>query len=164
MPIEFEGELRVEMATDEDWDEIMPGYVEGTYMSLGPTERQDLGPGTIRERAAAQAEWIRGPEGFFNQVFVARTMEGSMVGHVWIARVLNQFTGRSEALVLNIYVEEDFRSRGASKALMQVAEDWAREHDLERIGLSVGVDNEPAVRLYETRGYTPESQRMTRRL
>ena len=164
MALEFGDDLRIEMAREEDWEEIMPGYIEGTYMSLGPGEREEMGPGTIRERASMQAEWIRSPEGFFNQAFVARTVDGQMVGHVWVARVLNQFSGRSEALVLNIFVEEEFRGRGASKRLMEVVEEWASGQDLERIGLSVGVDNEPAVRLYETLGYEPESQRMSRRL
>ena len=162
--LEFEGELIIEMATDEDWEFIMPGFVEGTYMAMGPDERGELGPATVRERCAMQAEWIRGPEGFFNQAFVARTADGAMVGHVWVARVLNQFTGRSEAMVLNLYVEEDFRGRGAAKRLMDVVEDWARDQVLERIGLSVAVDNEPAVRLYEVLGYTLENQRMSRRL
>jgi ribosomal protein S18 acetylase RimI-like enzyme len=162
--MEFEGELIIEMATEEDWEMMMPGFVEGTYMAMGPTERDELGPGTIRDRASMQADWIRGPEGFFNQAFVGRTQDGENVGHVWVARVLNQFTGRSEALVLNLYVEEDFRGRGAAKRLMDVAEEWAKGQDLERIGLSVAVDNEPAVRLYEEMGYSSESQRMSRRL
>jgi len=162
--LEFEDELVVEMARDEDWDDIIPGFIEGTYMAMGPTERDELGPATLRERASVQAEWIRGPDGFFNQAFVARTADGEMVGHVWVARVLNQFTGRSEALVLNLFVEEAFRNRGAAKRLMGVAEEWARGQDLDRIGLSVAVDNEPAVRLYEVLGFSGESQRMTRRL
>ena len=164
MSLEFEGELIIEMAMDEDWDYIMPGFVEGTYMSIGPGEREELGPATLRERCAMQAQWVRSPDGFFNQAFVARTADGAMVGHVWVARVLNQFTGRSEALVLNLYVEESFRGRGASKQLMDVVEEWAKGQDLDRIGLSVAVDNEPAMRLYEVRGYAAEAQRMSRRL
>jgi ribosomal protein S18 acetylase RimI-like enzyme len=164
MALEFEGELIIEMATDEDWEHIMPGFVEGTFMAMGPGEREELGPATLRERCAMQASWVRSPDGFFNQAFMARTADGAMVGHVWIARVLNQFTGRSEALILNLFVEEDFRGRGAAKRLMDVAEEWARGQDLERIGLSVAVDNEPAVRLYEEMGDAPEKQRMTRRL
>jgi len=162
--LEFEGELIVEMATDEDWDYIMPGFVEGTLMSMGPGEREELGPATLRERCAMQAQWVRSPDGFFNQAFLARTADGAMVGHVWVARVLNQFTGRSEALVLNLYVEENFRGRGAAKRLMNVVEEWAKGQDLDRIGLSVAVDNEPAVRLCEVRGYAAEAQRMSRQL
>ncbi len=164
MSLEFEGELVIDMATEEEWEEIMPGFVEGTYMAIGSMEREEMGPATLRERCAMQAEWIRGPQGFFNQAFVARTADGALVGHVWVARVLNQFTGRSEAMVLNLYVEEDFRGRGAAKRLMDVAEEWARVQDLDRIGLSVAVDNEPAVRLYEEMGYSVENQRMSRRL
>ena len=164
MTLEFEGELVIEVATEDDWEHIMPGYIEGTYLAMGPGEREELGLGTIRDRASMQAEWIRGPDGFFNQAFVAKTADGRMVGHVWVARVLNQFTGRSEALVLNIFVEEDFRGRGAAKRMMEVVEAWARGQDLERIGLTVGVDNEPAVRLYEEMGYSAENQRMMRRL
>jgi ribosomal protein S18 acetylase RimI-like enzyme len=162
--LEFEGELVIEMASEDDWDLIMPGFVEGTYMAMGPREREELGPATVRDRCEMQANWIRGPEGFFNQAFVARTEDGAMVGHVWVARVLNQFTGRSEAVLLNLYVEEDFRGRGAAKRLLWMAEEWAREQDLDRIGLSVAVDIEPAVRLFEEMGYTPENQRMMRRL
>ena len=164
MSLEFEGELVIEMATEDDWEYIMPGFIEGTYMAMGLVEREELGPATIRERCAMQVEWIRSPEGFFNQAFIARTADGVIVGHVWVARVLNQFTGRSEALVLNLYVEEDFRGRGAAKLMMEVVEEWARGQDLDRIGLSVAVDNEPAVRLYDVLGYTPENQRMSRRL
>ncbi len=164
MSLEFEGELVIEMATEEDWEDIMPGFVEGTYMAIGSMEREEMGPATLRERCAMQAEWIRGPQGFFNQAFVARTADGALVGHVWVARVLNQFTGRSEAMVLNLYVEEDFRGRGAAKRLMDVAEEWAQVQELDRIGLSVAVDNEPAVRLYEEMGYLVENQRMSRRL
>ena len=159
-----ESGLVIDIASDGDWERILPGFVEGTYHSLGPTERKDLGPGTLRERASMQADWIRSPEGFSNQAFVARTADGEMVGHVWVARVLNQFTGRSEALVLNIFVEEDFRNRGAAKRLMEVVHQWALGQDLERVGLSVGVDIEPAVRLYESLGYSAESQRMSKRL
>ena len=158
-----ESGLVIDVASDGDWERILPGFVEGTYHSLGPNERDELGPGTIRERARMQAEWIRSPDGFSNQAFVARSADGQMVGHVWVARVLNQFTGRSEALVLNIYVEEDFRNRGAAKRLMEVVHQWAQGQDLERVGLSVGVDIEPAVRLYESLGYTAESQRMSKR-
>ena len=164
MSLEFEGELVIELATEDDWEYIMPGFIEGTYMAMGPAEREELGPATIRERCAMQVEWIRSPEGFFNQAFIARTADGAIVGHVWVARVLNQFTGRSEALVLNLYVEEDFRCRGAAKRMMEMVEKWARGQDLDRIGLSVAVDNEPAVRLYDVLGYTPENQRMSRRL
>ena len=164
MSLEFEGELVIEMATEDDWEHIMPGFIEGTYRAMGPAAREELGPATIRERCAMQVEWIRSPEGFFNQAFLARTADGAVVGHVWVARVLNQFTGRSEALVLNLYVEENFRGRGAAKRMMEVVEEWARGQDLDRIGLSVAVDNEPAVRLYDVLGYTPENQRMSRRL
>ncbi len=131
MSLEFEGELVIEIATEDDWEYIMPGFIEGTYMAMGPVEREELGPATIRERCAMQVEWIRSPDGFFNQAFIGRTADGAIVGHVWVARVLNQFTGRSEAMVLNLYVEEDFRGRGAAKRLMDVVEDWARDQVLE---------------------------------
>ena len=55
MALVFGDELRIEMVREEDWEEIMPGYIEGTYMSLGPGEREDMGPGTIRERASMQS-------------------------------------------------------------------------------------------------------------
>jgi ribosomal protein S18 acetylase RimI-like enzyme len=159
---ELEEKVVIEMEKEGDWEHILPGYIEGTELSLGPSEREDLGPQTLRDRASMQAEWIRGEEGFFNQLFVARTEDGRIAGHVWVARVLNQFTGRSEALLLNIHVEEDFRMRGLSKQLVEVAEEWARGQDLTRIGLNVAVDNEPTVSLFRTIGYTDESARMTK--
>lgn len=164
MPDEPELDLSIETAREEDWEDIMPGFVEGTIRTLGPTEREELGPQTVQERATLQAEWIRGPEGFSNQVYVARTAGGDLAGHVWVARILNQFTGRSEALVVNIYVDEDYRGKGVGKRLMAVAEEWASAQDLDRIGLNVSVDNEPAVMLYRVIGYNTESQRMSKQL
>ena len=54
MSLEFEGELRIELATDEDWEEIMPGFVEGTLLALGPSEREDLGSKKAQEDQKAR--------------------------------------------------------------------------------------------------------------
>jgi RimJ/RimL family protein N-acetyltransferase len=47
----------------------------------------------------------------------------------------------------------DQRNRGIGTALIQVAEQAARERGYQRIGLGVEIDNHRALRLYERLGY-----------
>lgn len=56
-----------------------------------------------------------------------------------------------EALATSI----DRQRQGIATALMWNAEDFARQHGAQNIGLSVGVDNIPAQALYRKLGYQP---------
>ncbi len=161
---ELDGGYTVEMAGDEDWEYILPGFMEGTWNTLGSRQRDELGLDSAGDLAVRQSEWIRSAEGLFNQAFVVRTSKGVPAGHIWLARIFNQFTGMPEALVLNVFIEEEHRGKGLARQVLTFADEWARGLGLEIIGLNVGPENELASRIFESIGYRMESQRMSKRL
>ncbi len=56
--------------------------------------------------------------------------------------------------IITIDVIAEWRRRGAGKALMGVAEDWARGQGLKLIYLETAEDNLAAQRFYQAHGYT----------
>ena len=47
------------------------------------------------------------------------------------------------------------RGRGAGRALLQAALDWARRHDMQRVRLGVTIQDSPAMHLYTALGFKP---------
>ena len=64
----------------------------------------------------------------------------------------------SEAYVERLVVTQEHRHRGMASALLKAAEDLARRSGKETVGLHVSSDNQPALKLYETRGYEENSR------
>ncbi len=76
-----------------------------------------------------------------------------VVGHVWVAlRELEP--GGTAGFVFDVEVCEEHRGRGHGRALMLLAEDVTRAWRADRLGLHVFASNTPALRLYESLGYT----------
>lgn len=156
--------FHIEGATESDWPWIVQGQVEIAWARLGRERQREVSRQTVEERVAQQVAELRREDGFPNQVFVARTDDGTPVGFVWVARTHNDSTGQLEASLLNQYVAEPYRGRGLGHRLMETAEEWARQQGLPRISLSVGVHNTLGQRLYESLGYQVETLRMTKKL
>ncbi|MGW1297296.1 GNAT family N-acetyltransferase [Streptomyces sp. NPDC002533] len=79
--------------------------------------------------------------------------DGEVVGHVWVAlRELEP--GGTGGFVFDVEVREEHRGRGHGRALMLLAEDVTRAWRADRLGLHVFASNTPALRLYESLGYT----------
>jgi len=64
-----------------------------------------------------------------------------------------------EADVLTIGVIAEHRKSGLGRAFMGQLEDWAVDKESNAMMLEVGVDNAPAIALYESIGYLRISQR-----
>ncbi|MFI1225205.1 MULTISPECIES: GNAT family N-acetyltransferase [unclassified Streptomyces] len=79
--------------------------------------------------------------------------EGEVVGHVWVALREVPPGGRA-GFVFDIEVREEHRGRGHGRALMLLAEDITRDWGADRLGLHVFASNTPALRLYESLGFT----------
>ncbi|HLY31543.1 MAG TPA: GNAT family N-acetyltransferase [Ktedonobacterales bacterium] len=60
-----------------------------------------------------------------------------------------------EALVVNVYVEPDYRRRGLARRLMQTILDWCRQQRIERVSLHASIMGRP---LYESMGFTQTNE------
>jgi ribosomal protein S18 acetylase RimI-like enzyme len=64
----------------------------------------------------------------------------------------------SEAYIERLVISPDFRRQGMARRLLAAAEDIARDAGKNTVGLHVGGNNLPALRLYENEGYEEVSR------
>jgi RimJ/RimL family protein N-acetyltransferase len=60
---------------------------------------------------------------------------------------------------IGMMVARDWRGRGVGSALVAAAIEWAREHELHKLTLSVFTHNESAIGLYRKYGFVEEGRR-----
>ena len=98
------------------------------------------------------------PEG----ISLIATNGGEVIGYVAIVWESNYegFRSRGIPLLHQIIVAEPFRRRGVATALMDAAEQLARDRGVATLGITVGLFDEygPAQRLYARRGYVPDGR------
>ena len=61
---------------------------------------------------------------------------------------------------IGMAVAREWRGRGVGSALLSTAIDWAREHGLHKLSLSVFPHNAAAISLYRKFGFTEEGRRV----
>jgi [ribosomal protein S18]-alanine N-acetyltransferase len=79
----------------------------------------------------------------------------------WIAEDTDRIVGfliahtepRKTLHIVTIDVLKPFRRQKVGSLLMDAAEDWARDHGLQMIGLETAQDNLEAQKFYASRGY-----------
>lgn len=86
------------------------------------------------------------------------------VACLWLGNAVDQLRGDRHTHVFLLYVALDHRRQGIGTALMKQAEVWARARGDRKIGLQVFQRNQPALNLYQSLGYTPESLWMSKDL
>jgi RimJ/RimL family protein N-acetyltransferase len=89
-------------------------------------------------------------------VFVAEE-DGTIVGRLSTARDLHPAS--EHVADVGLMVARDYRRRGAGRALMEAAEEWARAAGIRKLELHVFPHNEAAIALYEGLGYEREGFR-----
>lgn len=90
-------------------------------------------------------------------VLVAEAPEAGVVGRLSIAR--DPHPASRHVADVGLMVAEDFRRRGAGRALMEAAEEWAHSIGVRKIELHVFPHNRGALALYERLGYEREGLR-----
>jgi ribosomal protein S18 acetylase RimI-like enzyme len=153
-------EFQIGYPTHADWPWITEKHIETAWQSLGMALKQMITMDVVSKGLNEQNYKLRLEHGDTNQVFMARHQNGQQAGYVWVGQVGSTFTGENQAFIINLYITLEFRGQGIGSVLMRKAEEWARLHNLDRIGLSVAVDNRVAVELYEKLGYIAETIRM----
>lgn len=86
------------------------------------------------------------------------------VACVWVGNALDQVRGDRHAHIFLLYVVPEHRRRGIGTALMRYVEDWASSRGDRQIGLQVFESNQPALNLYNRRGYQTQSLWMVKSL
>lgn len=121
-------------------------------------------PPEVGARIAAESHARLLPEGLASpgtRIVVGEDEAGRRVGILWVGPPPD---GAGPAWVYEIEVEESRRGEGWGRALMQAAEELAREEGHTEIGLNVFGSNTVARRLYESLGYEAASIQMRKAL
>lgn len=132
---------------------------EGAVHARHPTRRDaerlaelatQLGYPSTPEEVVARLAAIEKDSG--HAIFVAENSTGEIHGfaHVFVMRTVES---EQRAEIGGLVVDERCRSRGIGRALVAHAEEWAREHGCEAIGLRSNVIRERAHAFYERLGY-----------
>ena len=95
-------------------------------------------------------------------VFVAEDADGERVGFIHLQKTQDVFNHRNNCHIADLAVARPHEKRGVGKALLEHAEDWAREHRCQLLTLAVFPGNERARALYEAAGYGPDLLRLAK--
>ncbi len=139
--------LAIRAREPSDWEEI-----------AALTELPRVRWGTLRLPFTSKEQWRRMMENPSEQrTGIVAVSEGRIVGSAGI----QQYRGRRRHVGdVGIAVHDDFHRCGIGSALMaalvEVADNWL---DLKRLELTVYIDNEPAIRLYQKFGFEVEGTR-----
>ncbi|BCL36509.1 GNAT family N-acetyltransferase [Nostoc sp. MS1] len=81
----------------------------------------------------------------------------SPIACLWMGNAIDQIKGDRHAHIFLLYVAPEHRRRGIARALMQYAENWAKQRGDRQIGLQVFQSNPAALNLYNQLGYQTQS-------
>jgi ribosomal protein S18 acetylase RimI-like enzyme len=81
---------------------------------------------------------------------------------LWLGNAIDQLNGERYAHIFLIFVDSQHRCRGIGKALLNLAENWARDRGDRQIGLQVFISNRSAWQLYQRAGFETSSILMTK--
>lgn len=88
----------------------------------------------------------------------------SPVGCLWMGNAVDQVSGSRHAHIFLVYVTPQHRRRGVGTALMEHAQNWAKDRGDRQIGLQVFPANTGALNLYHHLGYQTQSLWMIKSL
>lgn len=159
-----EDRFRIISARHDDWSWI-PDTIESSMMaSLHPLYAEHLDRQKLREIALYQIKKIQNSKELTHEIFLALDEKGKRAGLIWLTVSDYQYTGEKRCFVLQIYVAPPYRRKGLGRALMKIAEEWARERGLRTIALHVGATNRQALEFYRALGFSEESVLMNKSL
>ncbi len=117
-----------------------------------------LGRPEVAENPGEQADvfqaHLKNPDA---TVFVAE-LDGAVAGAASLCFRTRLNWTSLEAWVPDLYVDPDFRRRGAARALLDACAEAARERGCHRLTLESGHERAEAHQLYETFGFTNEGR------
>lgn len=96
--------------------------------------------------------------------FLAVDKTGDRTGYVNVREGSDEVLGEACGYIALLAVKQEHEGRGIAKALVERAEQWAREMGFRRLALDVFASNDHALKFYERAGFQPETIRVIKRL
>ena len=98
------------------------------------------------------------PWGPDHMVYFAES-DNQLAGIVWMAEREPFWEFKEKHVwIYNLHVTPQNRRKGIARMLLEETEKWTQQRGLNQIGLHVVDYNEPALKLYESLGYTLKAQ------
>jgi ribosomal protein S18 acetylase RimI-like enzyme len=148
----------------EDHDQVLalaPELLTGMPTWRPRTGQVEAVTGWIRDAIDSANDPSRA--GFVAAMHDAESIHYTVIGFIGVSS-RRHFSGQPEAYVGELVVSPSHRRRGVARSLMDKAEQWARCHNLTRISLETGANNEIALAAYRHFGYTAETISLTKDL
>ncbi len=103
---------------------------------------------------ASERNLIRIYRSSYNRLYLIAFYSTQVIGTLKLAG--NRRKRVAHVAELSIAVKKDFWGLGVGSILMQEAIEWAKEHEIKRIELTVVDSNERAIKLYKKFGFIEE--------
>ncbi|MFL5629277.1 MAG: GNAT family N-acetyltransferase [Ktedonobacteraceae bacterium] len=152
--------IRVRLYHPDDRDFVLsltPRLTIGMAPWRDPEKMHDAMRGFTMESIAGSSE----EAGSNNVVFIAEDERGVPLGFISTAHNVN-FTGEIQAYIGELAVSAEAEGRGAGRALISAAEEWALVHNYSIIVLETGAANDRARAFYQRLGYQEESVKLVK--
>jgi GNAT superfamily N-acetyltransferase len=133
-------------ATIHDLDAIVPLF-DAYRQFYGQAPDLDLAQGFLRERFAHRESWI----------FLARHANGDAIGFTQLYPLFGSLRCERKYLLNDLFVAPAARRGGIAAALLDAAAQFARADGAASLSLSTAIDNRTAQRLYESLGWTRDT-------
>jgi ribosomal protein S18 acetylase RimI-like enzyme len=89
-------------------------------------------------------------------IFVAEDDEGRQAGFIHLQTQIDYFNGEKHGYISDLAVDKVFEGQGVGRALMNKAEEWARQQGYGLLTLYVFAGNKRAQLFYEKNGFQQE--------
>lgn len=113
-----------------------------------------LEPGERRTTVEEQGQHINTILGSDNQTIFLAERDGQLVGY--IAALGGQYRRNRHSAYIIVGILGAFTGHGIGTYLFKAVDQWAREHTIHRLELTVMMHNEAAVHLYKKMGFEIE--------
>lgn len=141
-------------------------FMQRTYEELYPQQEFSHLAQTIEQYFSNQTPvwWVEGQEKGEEIPYKTPinflsygTQGGKKIACLWLGNAVDQVSGKRHTHIFLLYVNPVHRRQGIGTALMNYAENWAKQKGDSQIGLQVFVQNQPALNLYHKLGYQSRS-------
>ncbi len=135
---------------------LLVKFMQRTYQDMFPQQDFSHLSQTVEQYLSTNTPlwWIEYSAEKKEQVDIFPT---TPIACLWMGNAIDQISGLRHAHIFLLYVTPEHRRKGIGTALMQYAENWAKQRGDNQIALQVFQTNTPALNLYNQLGYQTQS-------